>query len=785
MRDRAILYGRVVLCVANVLCLAGSLSASDAWWNPAWKCRYAIIGADFGAGTAAWVKFNIPPGCAPDGSDIRIIDDKGAEIPRQVLFFEPGLYGIVAFDVAQARPRYWLYLSNPDPKTPASSWTAQAGVFLTTRELGQGSANNGNEMKQLLLNSRWAYGAGFRPKIFEGFDPFGEPTRFVSEIRAWLQIKRAGQYSFFTVSADASFLIIDGQPVTQWPGAHRAEGGQRGRFQGKINLKPGVHELDYYHCNLGTDQVVMEAAWMPPGATQPALISETDFVPIRPAQAGPLEIYNQPVAPDFSGAQEEWCRVGEDTYTIYTFSDLSTSAGGRIVKCAWEFSDGWRGEGEQLPRMFFHKGDFSVKLTVADDKGRQASIERPFRVFAIDRGEPSDERMVGQAFANMIESVNLQQLAREDAVRAGRLLIAQDRSMSAAKLYETLLGAPGEPAADTDLTIAYLDLMCGSLGQSERGVDVARRVLGRLDKDPVLAARLASRIGRAELDDLNRVDDALTDFKAADLRLQGVKKPDPQMRRNTLIGLGDAQRALGQAEEARAAYEQAEAIHLPGQKKSPFDISSDALTVESHLLQREYDEAQRILDQWELEHPTERLEGYSSILRARLALARGDRAGAVLQLERFLSCKPVGVFAKQAMLLLAQCYEVSGEADKARALYLQLLEQFQDEDIQAQARQGMDRLAHPGGPPPATVASAPATAASAEELGPGPGKAGKAGKAAKALGRGAAELLGQPSNAAQGAAARKAARQAAAAPKASKSPGQSPRKAARQQGAAP
>jgi len=671
---------------------AATALAADNWWNPDWKCRYRLT-VSGPSEAVAWVRFNIPPGCHPKGEDLRIIDERGGEVRREVLFFEPAVYGVVAFDLSSKSRSYWLYLGNPKPKTQAATWTAQAGLFLVTSQMGPGGAGNLDQMRQMIAQSPWAFGAGFRTKIFDGFNPYGEPDRFVSVYRGWLQIRKAGQYVLITVSDDASFLLIDGKLVCQWPGSHTAEAGRKGRFSGKINLSSGVRRIDYYHCDFADDQAA-EAAWIPPGASQPTLISEGDFVPVAAALPGSLEIRGQPLAPDFSAVQEEWLHLGDNTYAMYTFSDISVCSGGRIVSQSWEFSDGGKTVGPKISKMFFRGGDFVVKLTIRDDQGREASVERPFRVHAIDRAGERDEGFVAQAFANFAEAMNLDQLSGPDAASAGRLLVDQKRAVKAGQLYETLLLREPGPSGGPDLTLVrgYLDLMAESLEQPERAVEVGRRILARMDKNPAPGAQTLMRLARIELDQLRRPEEALTDFKAADLRLKEAKGADSSVRRDLLIGMGDAFRALGRREEAYAAYAEAEAIPAPNARNNPFDISSYALTVESWLLRREYDEARAILDQWEREHPTERLVGYSSILRARLEMGQGNYQKAVGELQTCLACKPVGAFAKQAMLLLAQVYQVGGEADKAREVYAKALEQFQDEDVQQVARRGMEQL---------------------------------------------------------------------------------------------
>lgn len=677
------------LALALAVALAAPRSAPAAaaarWWNPQWKYRYPLsLGG--GLGAAAWARFSIPPGCAANGEDVRVVNASGAEVKSETLFFQPPVYGVVAFDLGSASPEYWLYLGNPQAAAPRESWIAKAGLFLATYELGKGDANSVEQMRELLKNSPRGFGAGFRSNIFDGFNPFGSPDGFLSVYRGWLDIRRAGAYRFATVSDDASFLSIDGKPVCQWPGIHTAQGGVRGQRSGSVALQPGLHRIDYWHRDIEGPSVA-EAAWQPPGSSGLAVIGGSEFAPIRAATAGALEIQGQELVADFSARQLDWTDIDGREYMLYAFNDNSTSFGGSVVDRQWTFGDGQVASGMSVRKLFFRKGDFDVSLTVKDNLGRAASMARPFRVHPIDTAEVKDPDFLALSFADMAASAPLGGLSEADAVAAAQLLISARRFSDAALVFEAVLTRPNaKPGAE--LMAAVLDLFAGPLEAPDRAEEIARRVLSRIPLDDRTAVQTLLRKGRILLDDLDRPGEALADFKAAALRLRGDR--NDALSRLALIGQGDALRALGKAAEAREAYASAERIPLPGAPASkPYDLSSFALTVESHLLSRQWEEARKIVDEWENAHPTEKLAGYSSVLRARLDFEERNTRRAIRELEHFLAADPQGLYAQQALLLLGEMRLALGDGRSAAEAFQKALDSFQDENVQKQAREGL------------------------------------------------------------------------------------------------
>ncbi|MFO8034249.1 MAG: PKD domain-containing protein [Candidatus Bipolaricaulota bacterium] len=70
----------------------------------------------------------------------------------------------------------------------------------------------------------------------------------------------------------------------------------------------------------------------------------------------------------------------EDETVSFDGSDSSDPDGDEIVRWSWDFGDGNTGEGEFADHMYTQSGDYTVRLTVEDEEGEQASTSRTVTV---------------------------------------------------------------------------------------------------------------------------------------------------------------------------------------------------------------------------------------------------------------------------------------------------------------------------------------------------------------------------------------------------------------------
>ena len=142
----------------------------------------------------------------------------------------------------------------------------------------------------------------FRKEIFSGWNPFGPVAGSLHWYSAFIKIPQSGKWTFFSASTDASFLLIDDQLVVNSPGRKWIRDGLEGEIRGTVNLRQGIHRLDYLHANNNPLNCYAVAAFLPPGAPPKKLkvIPEDYYTPVLTADAGPLQTYSRKITGDFS-----------------------------------------------------------------------------------------------------------------------------------------------------------------------------------------------------------------------------------------------------------------------------------------------------------------------------------------------------------------------------------------------------------------------------------------------------------------------------------------------------
>lgn len=683
----------VLACLCTLFAAQRYSQADDSWWDTDWRYRRRLRPniRQSPRPDVAWAQVPVPEGCHPRGHDFRILTAGGQGAPSRVMFHDPALYAVVAFQIQDNTPHYYLYMGNPKARPARGNWEPQAGVFMETWRRNGGHANNWEGMRHVLDRANYQFGAGYRKNIYDGFNPFGEPDNFVSRYTAWFRAPRPGTYLFATISDDASFLQVDGKMVAQWPGYHTAHGGRRGEHRGKIDLTAGLHKLEYYHLEFSHTQTMI-AAWRPPGDKDLSIMPEGAFVPVAPCYVDELQDNRSDIVADLRTEQVEWLELDDYTYIVQKFFDLSYSPGAKIVSRKWTFSDGTTYNGEPLEKLFLHKGQAKVTLQATDSKGRKASTTRPLLLHPIDKMERADIYDLTFLFLKAIKDTPVDQLRANDILAAAHLLRDQRHLAQAVELYTNFLDQhwKSEQRIDTDILQAIVDVAESGYGHYREIEQRIQGYLARMPREAPERALVYLILGRLQLDRLEQPETALSSLQTARLALG--RHPDDQLERRILIAIGDAHRQMAKPDEAREAYLSAQAIDLPRKSRHDYDVSSYALTAEAYIRRGHLDEAEQIIDEWNEKFPTERLVGYSAILEARVKARRGKPQDGAALIETFLACKPQGVFLQNALLELGDIYAQMGRARQARQTYQRLLEEFETQENRQEVEEKIQKL---------------------------------------------------------------------------------------------
>jgi len=547
---------RAVLLVLPLLLLAAPAAAAPKrWWDRDWSHRKRVVLSErqtWPESPSVRVRFSTGRRARPDGSDVRVTTAKRREVPCAVIARGPGDLLEVAFPAGGER-EWHVYYGNPGAEAPEDPFVPDRGLVLETRGRGPGNPTGWAAMRKILAASKPVHGGSSWPRVFDATNPFGPDDHYVSDYRGFLRVREKGVHTFFTASDEASFLLIDGKLVVQWPGYHTAGAGAWAKFRGKVDLEPGLHAFRYVHLER-TGRQVMAAYWQPPGAKRATVIPPQAFPGHREAVVVKHEVRGKDVAADFTTqVKHKWGL--EDR--VFSGLVLAARPAGRDAVFRWDFGDGVEGEGAEAYHVYLEGGDYEVTLE-AESGGESDRIVRTIHVpdewTRFDRNRDD----VLEIMADTAAAYPVRELDARKAERLVFLLDAAERPAEAVRVLEAALGAaPAHPDERRYRFAMDLGRRCrDDLGDRDRAVRAFRQ------------AANAARRGKREVEARVRMAEALLllggDAETA-RRLLATATDVVGMRggdtsRRAWLRLGDARMIAGEGARARAAYEKAEEL---------------------------------------------------------------------------------------------------------------------------------------------------------------------------------------------------------------------------------
>ncbi len=195
-------------------------------------------------GPVSWVSL-----CLPDPNwvtmPIRVCTENGTPVGSELLWSAPGEPATLLFDSASNAKRYKIYLGSNWPAMPLGD--LKSGVILESRAGDGKSIDHLADMLQAWNQSTTIYGRAVVEGIFEGGHRFGPQGNIFEHFQGWFHVAAPEHLQLAAISNDASFVLVDGQEVVEWPGLHDFGPGLGGQHQGGVDLAAGIHRLDYYN----------------------------------------------------------------------------------------------------------------------------------------------------------------------------------------------------------------------------------------------------------------------------------------------------------------------------------------------------------------------------------------------------------------------------------------------------------------------------------------------------------------------------------------------------------
>jgi hypothetical protein len=377
---------------------AWAQSAAPPVVPPAWPVTSAparfVIEPDHGAPAArvSWASLYLPdPKWA--AMPIRVFTDTGTAVGSDLLWTAPGEPATLLFDSSSGAKQYKVYVG--------SSWPAmhladpKAGVWLESR-LGDGKTiDHLPDMLQAWNQSGKVMGRAIVPGIWEGGNRFGPQGNLLEHLQGWFDVATPEHLELAVISVDATFVLVDGKEVVEWPGRHGWGYGPPGPPHGAVDLAAGPHLLDYYNAftaSEGGRPPVMCCLAVKGGAYEQWTMLTPDNTFFRPAIHDRVVSYElQTSSPGVAapGAAPalaiDWVNKEQSVFhtdvpDIGLISMQLTCLAPATGTLTWTFDDGSTAQGQSVKHLFPRPGMRTVNLSLKEGDKQAASLNQTIGV---------------------------------------------------------------------------------------------------------------------------------------------------------------------------------------------------------------------------------------------------------------------------------------------------------------------------------------------------------------------------------------------------------------------
>ncbi|MBN1919192.1 MAG: tetratricopeptide repeat protein [Verrucomicrobia bacterium] len=606
-----------------------------------------------------------------------IVDAAGTRVPFRVVANGPGDRLVVAFRTTGLLDYYLYY--DPAEGTGlvpqrAADWQPESGVLLRTFAWGIEDAdlNTVDGFRALVRASTAEYGGAYRPQIFQGPNPFGPSTRYVSVYTTFLRIEQAGRHEFATNSDDASLLYVNGTLVASYLGRHGPQA-VHGEKNGAIELGAGVHRLDYFHAEDNGGQACV-AAWKKPGDKHFSLIPAEAFVPIAPARVIRYQEQFKSL-PDFRArVSRVYADEGGTFALIAVRFDAVPTGVSEPQAFRWSFGDGETATGKTVEHVYLTQGIAPVTLEIDDSRGPTRRVQHWVGVWHLEERNTQDPEKTRADFEPILQAYTLANhpTASLETIEAFYRL---NPAMNARRMRvcQELVGRlkSADLARAHGYALELVDLYEALQGAKTVAVrkEMLESVLAQTTSD-AHRVRAHLKLGELLLFYEGDAEHALEQLQSA----AGLTHPGP-LKRLALIRIGDAYVELGRTEDARQAY-RAVPVTAADRRNAAILSEGYGLSVERLLAAGELDAALETLNTWEWRLPEVKLAGYSSLLRVRTALAQHNDDEARKYCRLIIDKLAEDAYKPEAYAALIRLLLDHGERATAATRFKELAERF-------------------------------------------------------------------------------------------------------------
>ncbi len=639
---------------ALILCLALAVARAEpaAWAVKDARFRVSIRLKEAALFPDAGVAIEVPEfgQTRPDLGDVALVGADGRLVPIAFLWRGAGDRILLLAKALAAGEEYFLYFGGNRQASPA--WQPTVSLLLETRRLPPGVGFDSWPMlEEGWRHGRDADGVGFTQAIKHGSNPFGESLGFMSHYSGYLHTAGLKRLFLYTLSSDASFVLVDETFAFGWPGRHSPDANAE-TVRGKdVPCPNDWTKIDYYQAKDGDGnppamvlgwrrdgklEAIPSREWMHPGTTSAGTIEEARGLPV----------------PLVSVKVHSYIGYGGHWY-FDTECSLPPGQTGQ-----WAFDDGATFSGASCRRVIPGPERRMVTVTLSRGNDGVRRITFPNDVRMANVNDPADPAWYVGLLRNETPSPVSPCLERDflflrdfgDAETAGRF--------AGAWLRENI--SPKKPLW-IDAETAWLRYVAES---------DPRRALAELHGlSPETQRDCAAWLDPLEMEAL--VFNGGSPERIRQISLKNIGTP---LERIADIRLGDLERLAGDYDKAAAHYL---ALQMKEEiRKLPAEDRAYSMTISGMLESGDRGAAERKLGEWEFRHPSAKLDTDFLLLRARTLILFGRWKEALQELDSFEKMQADSPYEIDAEFYRARVLFETGRKPEARKIWTDLAKNY-------------------------------------------------------------------------------------------------------------
>jgi len=620
-------------------------------------------------------------GSRADLADAVLVDSEGAPQPLAAIWRGAGQQAILLAKTLSAGKDYAVYFGGQTAHQPRT-WTPKTSLLLETRRLpAKPKIGSWQELEESWRTAPAVDGVGFVSTIYTAGNAFGANADFASHYSGWLVTPEGGNILFYTLSSDASFVLVNDKLALDWPGIHSPAADLKTVRSKEVPCSPGLTKIDYYQAKIGGGESAAVLGWQRNGK----------FEAVPPdawVHPGSIKILR---LEDARGWPVPLISVGFHSYLGYGgswFFDVECAAPADLPPewmAEWHFEDGAVFAGTKCQRVLVGATPQLVTMTLR--RGNDVTTGMNRVVFPDNPTEASVRNPGDLAwYLGLLDKETPSKLSQPTLDAVLPLLIDFADSERIAKFAAAWLRKNHPPSDPLWLPAQMACLHTLEQNNPRKALEEMRRL------DPAARKKYAQVFPLYELDVLVFL---LRDASAEDLaRRIGFEDPESETAALAKIRIGDLYRLTGRIKPAVDQYQsvQKAIADETGGRKLPAQDRAYSITVEDLLERGLRSEAAEKLREWELRHPMAKFGSDFLLLRARMLNAFGRWVEALVELDSFKKVQPDSPYEIDADFHRAEALSALGKTDEAQKIWKDISTRYPHHELAAPSKA---RLAKP------------------------------------------------------------------------------------------